>query len=188
MATINSNLVTKKMRHRGIYSGKPYEVSGRIFLAAGTVLVAGDILLGVPVGENQRIKEVTVMAVGDTGAAAGSVGYFQILDKNGDPARVERLGHYSVEQSFVSPASSPAAYRAAAQLDGYVRTEVTTADLLTGPVNIGIAVTTGGTVGVDTELYIGASFDGETSIHDTMGGGSDNAYLLDPIQGTEQTP
>lgn len=186
--TYESNLVIKKSRNRGLYSGMPYEVAGRIFLASGTVLGVGDILLGVPVGENQAVKEVTMLAIGDTGLAAGSTGRFQMLDKSGNPVVVHRNGPNGEASSiYTSPATSAAAYRAAGQLDGYVRTQVTTPAKLAGPVNIGIIITTGGTVGADTELFIGAVFDGETSINDTIGGGGDNSYLLDPVQGTEQT-
>lgn len=184
MATLTSNLVKKKHRHRGIYSGKPYEVAGRIFLAEGTVLTAADILLGVPVGENQRVKEVTVLVIGDTAAAAGSVGYFQMLDAAGDPVVVQRRGpdaQAPAEDTYTSPASDPDAYRAAAQLDGYSRTEVTgtTVTKLPGPVNIGIEITTGGTVGADTEIFIGVMFDGETSTVETGGEPQDQSYLLD---------
>lgn len=182
MATFTSNLVAKKLRHRGLYSGKPYELEGRIFLAAGTVLTAGDILLGVPVGENQRIKEVTVMAIGDTGLAAGSVGQFQIKDKQGNPIVIQRNGpNGAANTKFTSPATSSALFAPAAQLDGYVRTPVLGVAMLklAGPINVGVQITTGGTVGVDTELYIGCAFDGETSTKDTIGGGNaDNGYLL----------
>lgn len=183
MADIKSNLVKKLHRHRGIYSGKPYEVAGRIFLPAGTVLTTADVLLGVPVGENQRVKEVTVMAIGDTSTIAGSVGYFQMLDANGDPVVVYRRGPNSfapAEDTFTSPASDPDAYAAAAQLDGYIRTEVTASIAkLPGPVNIGVAITTGGTIAADTELFIGVMFDGETSTVETGGDPfADNDYLL----------
>jgi hypothetical protein len=184
MATITSNLVKKLHRHRGIYSGKPYEVAGRIFLAAGTVLALNDILLGVPVGENQRVKEVTILAIGDTSTIAGSIGYFQMLDSAGNPVVVQRRGPDSqvpAGNNFPSPVSDPDAYRAAGQLDGYMRTEVTGATVtkLPGPVNIGVQITTGGTVAADTELFIGVMFDGETSTVET--GGPDfgnNQYLL----------
>ena len=179
--TYNSNLVAKKTRNRGMHSGRPQEVAGRIFLAAGTVLNVNDILLGVPVGENQRIKTVTMMAIGDTGLAAGSIGRFQILDKAGNPVVVQRQGTFGAAATkFTSPATSAAAYAAAGQLDGYVRTQVTstTETKLAGPVNIGIIITAAGTVGVDTELFIGAVFDGETSTKDTIGGGTNNSYLL----------
>ena len=185
MATVyKSNLVKKLHRHRGIYSGKPYEVAGRIFLPAGTVLAAGDDLLGVPVGENQRIKEVTLLVIGDTSTAAGSIGYFQMLDKAGNPVKVQRRGpdaNAPEEDTFVSPESDPDAYKAAGQLDGYVRQQVTGADVekLAGPVNIGVRITTGATVAEDTEFFIGAIFDGETSTVETGGNSApDNDYLL----------
>lgn len=185
MATVyKSNLVKKLHRHRGIYSGKPYEVAGRIFLPAGTVLAVGDDLLGVPVGENQRIKEVTLLVVGDTSTAAGEIGYFQMLDAAGNPVKVQRRGpnaYAPAEDTFTSPTTASAAYKAAGQLDGYVRQQVTGATVtkLPGPVNIGVRITTGATVGADTEVFIGAVFDGETSTKETGGDPfMDNSYLL----------
>lgn len=177
-----SNLVKKLHRHRGIYSGKPYEVAGRIFLAAGTVLTTADVLLGVPVGENQRVKEVYYTVIGDTSTIAGSMGYFQMLDSEGNPVKVQRRGPNAfapAEDTFTSPATSAAAYLAAGQLDGYLRTQVATADKLAGPVNVGIAITTGGTIAADTEIFIGVQFDGETSEVETGGDPfMDNDYLL----------
>lgn len=168
MTTYNSGLVLKKMRHRGIYEGQPYEVSGRIFLPAGTVMTTADILLGVPVGENQRIKEVTVLTIGDLGGViAGSVGRFQILDSAGNPVVVQRRGPFgATSQNFTSPATSAAAYKAAGVLAGYIRTEVVNSaeTKLAGPVNIGVAITTGGTVTADTEVFIGCMFDGEMHV------------------------
>lgn len=165
MATYNSGLVLKKMRHRGIYAGQPYEVRGRIFLPAGTVMTTADILLGVPVGENQRILETTILTIGNLGGViAGSVGRFQILDSAGNPVVVQRRGPFgAAAQNFTSPATSAAAYKAAGVLGGYIRTEnVNSADTkLTGPANIGVAITTGGTVTADTEVFIGVMMDGE---------------------------
>lgn len=188
MATYNSNLVAKKMRHRGIYSGKDYDVAGRIFLASGTVLTAGDDLLFVPVGENQSIQKVTLTVLGDTSTIAGEIGRFQILDSNGDPVVVERLGPFGDDDTrFTSPATDSDLYRAAGQLDGYTETIIAAAAKLAGPVNVGIRITTGGTIAADTELFLAVYFKGETSMLDTVGGGSDNEYLLDPVQGTEQS-
>lgn len=185
MATIyKSNLVKKLHRHRGIYSGQPYEVAGRIFLPAGTVLAVGDDLLGVPVGENQRVKEVTLLVIGDTSTAAGEIGYFQMLDKDGNAVKVQRRGpdsHAPTEDTFTSPVTDSDAYKAAGQLDGYVRQQVTGATVakLPGPVNIGVRITTGATVGADTEFFIGVVFDGETSTVETGGNTDvDNSYLL----------
>lgn len=187
MATYESNLIRKRHRHRGIYAGKPYEVAGRIFLPAGTVLTAADVLLAVPVGENQRIKEVTVLTIGDAGLAQGTVGYWQMLDKNGDPVVVYRRGpdrFAPADAAFTSPATDADAFASAALLNGYRRVSVSaaTVDKLAGPVNIGIEITTGGTVGEDTEIFIGALFDGEThpldgaARTDYLGYGND--YLL----------
>lgn len=189
MATYNSNLVAKKMRHRGIYSGKDYDVAGRIAFSSGDVLEADDVLLFVPVGENQNIHKISLLVIGDTAAGAGEIGRFQMLDSNGDPVVVQRMGPLgAAEYNFTSPADSTAAYRAAGQLDGYTETIIATADKLDGPVNVGIKITTGFTFGADTEMFLTVYLKGETSVLDTVGGGSDNEYLLDPVQGTEQVP
>lgn len=185
MATITSNLVKKLHRHRGIYSGKDYDVAGRIFLPAGTALSASpaDDLLFIPVGENQVITKVTLLVLGDTSTIAGSIGYFQMLDENGDPVVVQRHGpnHFVPDEyTFTSPATSAAAYRAAGQLDGYTETILATPTKLAGPVNVGIRITTGGTIAADTELFLAAYFDGETSTSEVTGGypAGDLSYLL----------
>lgn len=182
MATYNSNLVAKKMRHRGIYSGKDYDVAGRIFLAEDTVLVNGDVLLFVPVGENQMIQKVTLLVNGDTDVAAGSIGRFQILDANGDPVVVQRMGPFGEDDfMFESPTTDDDLYRAIGQLDGYTETIITPPEKLAGPVNVGILITTGATVGADTEIFLGVYFKGETSTNLVVGGegDGDNSYLLD---------
>jgi len=182
MATFNSNLIKKVHRHRGIYSGKKYSVAGRIFIPEGTVLDIGDDLLAIPVGENQGIKAVSVWVVGDLDTAAGSVGYFQMLDKEGNPVKVQRRGpnaYAPAEDTFTSPATSAAAFKAAAALTGYAEANVAAPDKLAGPVNIGVRITTAGTAAEDTEIFIGAVFDGETSTVETGGDPfMDNSYLL----------
>lgn len=190
MATINSNLVAKKTRHRGLYSGKDYDVAGRIFLASGTVLTTGDDLLFVPVGENQAIHRISLLVLGDTSTAAGSIGTFQIVDGNGDPVVVERMGPYGADETrFTSPATSSASLRAAGQLDGYTETVIAAPAKLAGPTNVGIRITTGATVAADTELFLSVVFKGETSTADTIGGGNeDNSYLIDPDVGVDPTP
>lgn len=190
MATYVSNLVAKRNRHRGLYSGMPYEVAGRIELANGTVLTTADVLRFVPVGENQVVKRVTLLVLGDTSTAAGSIGYFQILDASGNPVVVERLGPLGDTASkFPSPVSDPDAYKAAGQLDGYTEQIVATPVKLTGPVDVGIAITTGATVAADTEMFLGVQFDGETStVEVTNPFPYGNEYLIDPDQGTDPTP
>lgn len=189
MTVRNSNLVAKKARHRGIYSGQDYDVAGRIFLAAGTVLTTADDLLFIPVGENQAIHKVTLLVLGDTSTIAGSIGTFQIVDSAGDPVVVERNGPFGATDSrFTSPATSADSLRAAGQLDGYTETIIAAPTKLAGPTNVGIRITTGGTVAADTEIFVTAYFKGETSTNDTVGGGSDNDYLIDPNQGVDATP
>lgn len=180
MATYNSNLVQKKMRHRGLYSGKDYDVAGRIFLANGTVLGVGDDLLFVPVGENQSIERIDLTVFGDTSTIAGEIGRFQILDAAGQPVVVERRGPFGESaDDYTSPATDSDLYRAAGQLDGYTETVIAAAAKLAGPVNVGIRITTGGTIGADTEMFLGVYFKGETSEADALSGrDGDNDYLL----------
>lgn len=54
MATLNSDLVVKKIWHRGLYSGKEQSVTGSIKLSAGTSVATTDLLQMVPLGENVR--------------------------------------------------------------------------------------------------------------------------------------
>lgn len=54
MATLNSDLVVKKIRHRGLYSGKEQSVTGSIKLSADTSVATTDLLQMVPLGENVR--------------------------------------------------------------------------------------------------------------------------------------
>lgn len=173
MAIFNSNLVKKLHRHRGIYSGKDYDVAGRIFLPDDTVLEVGDDLLFVPVGENQTITKISLLVLGDTSTIAGSIGTFQMLDSAGNPVVVQRRGPNSyvpAGNNFPSPATSAAALRAAGQLDGYTETIIATPTKLTGPTNVGIRITTGGTIAADTELYLAVYFDGETPPRDLEAG------------------
>lgn len=173
MAIFTSNLVKKLHRHRGIYSGKDYDVAGRIFLANGTELEVGDDLLFVPVGENQAIEKVTLLVLGDTSTIAGSIGTFQILDSNGQPAVVRRRGpsaYIPAGNNFPSPATSAASLKSAGQLDGYTETIISAPAKLTGPTNVGIRITTGGTIAADTELFLAVYFNGETSTQEVTGG------------------
>lgn len=180
MAEYRSNLIAKRMRHRGIYEGMPYEVAGRIAIPEGTVLAADDVLLAVPVGENQRVKEVTVLGVGDLGAAAGTVGYWQILDSAGNPVVVDRRGPLGEEDTrFESPETVEDAFAPAAALNGYRRVQVTdNIGKLSGPVYVGVEITTGGTAAEDSEVFIGVMFDGETSTLEIAEPYGDNEYLL----------
>lgn len=182
MTDYKSNLVSKKNRHRGLYEGQDYDVAGRVFLPSGTVLDAADNLLMVPVGENQVIHKVTLLVLGDTSTAAGSIGYFQILDSNGDPVVVERNGpNGEAASKFTSPTSDPDAFVAAGQLDGYTENIIAAPAKLAGPVNVGIDITTGATVGADTEIFLGVYFKGETSTNEVTDPfpNDDNDYLLD---------
>lgn len=183
MTDYQSNLVRKKTRQRAHLVGIPQQVAGRVFLPSGTVLSTSDNLLMIPVGEQQAIKRVTLEVRGDTSTIAGSIGYFQILDSEGNPVRVDRHGPNALVASsqYTSPASSTAAYRAAGQLDGYTETILATTTKLAGPVNVGIDITTGGTIAADTEIILGVEFDGEFSTTVEVLEASqdpDNDYLL----------
>jgi len=164
MSIYKSNLVLKRTRNRGLYAGKDETRSGRIFLANGTALTTSDDLLFVPMGENLVIKKVTLLVVGDTSTIAGSIGRFQMLDSAGQPVVVKHRGPFSeAGDTFTSPATSAALYKAAGQLDGYTETIIATPEKLAGPVNVGIRITTGGTIAADTEIFLGVTFAGETS-------------------------
>ncbi len=159
-----SNLAKKKTRQRALYEGKPNEVAGRILLPSGTVLGVGDTLLSVPMGENQAPKKITLLVIGDTSTAAGEIGYLQILGRDGNAAVVQRNGPAGESASiFTSPTSDPDAYRAAGQLDGYTETILATPAKLAGPAMLAITITTGATVGADTEVWLSVVYDGEMS-------------------------
>lgn len=182
MAIFTSNLVKKENRHRGLYSGKPYNVKGRLLLPAGTVLATGDDFLMVPIGENQRINKVIAYARGATGALAVSIGNFQMMD--GDNPVVVRRPHSfggELDQEFTSPETDPDAYAPAAALSTAREVLVTGAvGWLEGPIILGARVTTGATLAEDVEIYIGAEFDGETSPVETGGNTwhDSQSYLL----------
>lgn len=165
-----SNLLYKLNRHRGLYEGKDQDVTGRIFLPSGTVLTTSDDLLFVPVGENLAIHRVSLLVLGDTSTIAGSIGTFQILGPDGvTPVRVDRLGPLGPSSSmYTSPATSADSLRAAGQLDGYTETVLATPAKLAGPTNVGIRITTGGTIAADTELFVTVVFKGETGTDELL--------------------
>lgn len=169
MTIYNSNLVTKRGRHRGMYEGVDYNVAGRVALDSGTVLTTADDFLFVPVGENQVIHKISLLVLGDTSTIAGSIGTFQILGPDGLPAVVERLGPLGPTSSkYTSPATSAASLRAAGQLDGYTETVLATPAKLAGPTNVGIRITTGGTVAAATEMFLTVYFKGETGTNELL--------------------
>ena len=183
MATFESNLIKKLNRHRGIYSGRPYEIAGRIILPAGTVLASTDVLLFAPIGENQRVKKVgAYINKGALPTATGSIGYHQML-KNGQPVVVNRMGDFGdADTKFTSPATDTDAYASAAVFSTAREVVVPDGLALAGPVNLSMTVGTGGTVGVDgVEIVCYAVFDGETSPVETGGDvwNADQGYLLD---------
>ena len=168
-----SNLIKKRHRHRGIYSGKDYDVAGRIFLPEGTTVASGDDLLFVPVGENQIITKVTLTNTGTS--ITGSIGIFQMLDDAGNPVVVRRHGpsRFAPEDSdFTSPATNATFLAAAGAKAGYAEylTPAANVEKLAGPVNVGIRLTAAFTAAEDTELFLAVYFDGETSTRDVTGG------------------
>ena len=178
-----SNLVHKRTRNRSLYAGKDETRSGRIFLPAGTVLTTSDDLLFVPLGENQAVKKMNLLVVGDTSTIAGSVGRFQIVDAAGTPVSVQRLGPLGDAGSiYTSPATSAAAYKGAEQLDGYTETIIAAPIKEVGPVNVGIRITTGGTIAADTEIFLSVMVAGEDSVNvvdaEYLQSYADNGYLI----------
>lgn len=164
MSIYKSNLKNKKTQNRSLYAGKDETRSARIFLKAGTVLTTSDDLLFIPLGENQVIKKVTLLVVGDTSTIAGSIGRFQQLDGAGQPVKVERRGPFGeAGDTFTSPATVANAYKTAGQLDGYTETVQATPIKEVGPIDVGIRITTGGTIAADTELFLGVTVAGEDS-------------------------
>lgn len=180
MAKFKSNLYDKNVRQRGIEEGLEYDLVARLFLPKGTVLTAGDQLLAVPLGENQTVVAARAYAIGATGAAAVSLGYFQQLDRDGKPAVVERHGPLYPEGKYTSPASDPTAFAPAAVLSTARYVVVPNTTKLAGPVIMGASVTTGATLANDVELFIGCVLFGETStVTVTNPYGYSNDYLLE---------
>lgn len=54
MATLDSDLVVKRLRHRGEYAGRFQSVTGSRRIAAGSSVALADLLRMVPCGENVR--------------------------------------------------------------------------------------------------------------------------------------
>lgn len=180
---LTSNLIKKRHRHRGIYSGKDYDVAGRIFIPEGTTIASGDDLLFVPVGENQIITKVTLTNTGTS--ITGSIGIFQMLDSQGNPVVVERDGpsrFAPADTRFTSPATSAAYLAAAGAKAGYQEflTPAANVEKLAGPVNVGLRLTAAFTADEDTELFLAVYFDGETSMREAGAGyaSRNNDYLL----------
>lgn len=164
MATFNSNLIRKRTKHRGIYTGQEYTVEGVIRLPAGHVLTDSDVLRFAPLGENQVVTKVWAYIVGSLPTAQVSVGYAQRLDAAGQPEVTERYGPLASTGKFTSPASDLTAFAAAAVLSTARQPVDTATAKLAGPVDLAAAVTTGGTVGAGgVEIHVGATLIGELS-------------------------
>ena len=180
MATHSSALISKRTKHRGLYTGQEYTVEGVITLPAGTVLATNDVLKFLPLGENQVVTKVWAYVVGSLPTAAVSIGYAQRL-RNGVAEVTERTGPFGASATkFTSPASDLTAFAAAAVLSTAREVVDTSVAKLAGPVDLAANVTTGGTVGVGgAEIHIGAVIIGEKAadgkISGYTGGGN---YLI----------
>jgi hypothetical protein len=60
MATYSSNLIPKRIRHRGVYEGREQSLSGTYRLKVGTALTTADVLNMVVLGENSRPDRIIV--------------------------------------------------------------------------------------------------------------------------------
>lgn len=67
MATLKSDLVNKKLRHRGIYVGKEQDVTGSLYVKAGTSIALTDLIEAVPLGENVRPTRILIQATTRSG-------------------------------------------------------------------------------------------------------------------------
>lgn len=67
MATFNSDIVAKKIRHRGIYTGKEQTVTGSLYVKAGTSIATTDLINAVPLGENVRPIRILLQATTRSG-------------------------------------------------------------------------------------------------------------------------
>jgi len=171
MTIYNSNLVTRRTRYRATEEGVEKKISGRILVPNGTVVTTSDDFLFVPVGENQVIKKVTLLVLGDSSTIAGSIGTFRILDSAGKAVVVERKGPNGESSTqYTSPATSAASLRSAGQLDGYTETVLATPARLAGPTNVGIRITTGGTFGAETEMIVEVTLVGDHGTIDVESG------------------
>lgn len=184
MATYETNLITNRNRHRGMYSGRTYDITGRLALPTGTVIAVGDVFLFAPIGENQIVAKVKGRTVGDSGVLEVSLGYHQILDTFGDPIVVERngprvdIGPFGFPSKFPSPATDADFFLGSWVTANPMEELTETTVKLPGPVYFSATVTVGLTLTEDIELYVGAVFDGEDSVHQVTDPNSDNTYLL----------
>lgn len=62
MATLSSDLVNKKIRHRGLYVGKEQPLSASFYIADGDSIATTDLMRAVPLGENVRPIRITILA------------------------------------------------------------------------------------------------------------------------------
>lgn len=62
MAIVTSDLIAKRLRHRGEYSGKEQSVSARVRVVEDGAYGTGDIFHMVPLGENARPIRITILS------------------------------------------------------------------------------------------------------------------------------
>lgn len=87
MANLDSNLVAKKNRNRGVHQGQLMSVTGVYRVTAGTSVATSDLLRMVPVGENIRPVRIVLSWTPVSGTpvltnAVFSVGIAPILTTN----------------------------------------------------------------------------------------------------------
>lgn len=67
MATLETRLVKKNLRHRGLYSGKHQSVTGVLPITAGQSIATTDLIRAVPLGENIRPVRLILQFVPTSG-------------------------------------------------------------------------------------------------------------------------
>lgn len=87
MANFDTNLVAKKLRHRGTHAGQFYSATGVLRVTAGTSIATSDLIRAVPLGENVRPTKIVIVAIPVSGTPVltnptFSVGASPILTAN----------------------------------------------------------------------------------------------------------
>lgn len=163
MATFYSNLFNTATPFRGGTEDREFEVTGNIIIKAGTKLTSGDVLKFVRLGHGVRVHEVVISTNGDlddgTAALAGSLGFIQALNKQGQPIVVDD----KTGTIYTSPATNTTALVAAdnATFNGVLRAPgqgvITAAtNQTTGTLDVGLTVTTtaNGDAAADTTIRV----------------------------------
>lgn len=67
MATFNSDLINRNLRHRGTVAGREYTISGRLRVKSGASIATTDLIRMVPLGESQRPIRIVAWVKAVTG-------------------------------------------------------------------------------------------------------------------------